>query len=212
MRNGHYIFGTDPRSQERYVVTTFDMDGGTGAVHGFDGHEGPCGMGSLGTVNKGNVEELEARFPWKYKRWEFLADSAGAGRWRGGSGMRWEVENQGGDAGIATGSSDGEVVRGPGALGGEPTRNNRGFLLRDGKESIIKGHRLYQLKPRDTILKLTGGGAGVGDPAERDPQDVLWDVLNEYVSLEKAREIYKVAIDPLTRRVLDDETMRLRSG
>ena len=211
MRNGHYIFGTDPRSRERYVTTTFDMDGGTGAVSGFDGHEGPCGMGSLGTVNKGNVEELEMRFPWNYKRWEFVADSGGAGRWRGGSGMHWEVQNEGGEAGVATGSSDGEVVRGPGALGGEPTRNNRSFLIRDGDESVVRGHRLYQLKTGDTLLKLTGGGAGVGKPAERDPQDVLWDVLNEYVSVEKAREIYKVAIDPVARRVLEDETRSLRS-
>jgi N-methylhydantoinase B len=168
-------------------------------------------MGSLGTVNKGNVEELEMRFPWKYKRWEFLADSAGTGKWREGTGMHWEVQNEGGEAGIATGSSDGEIVRGPGALGGEPTRNNRGFLIRDDKESVVRGHRLYQLKTGDTILKLTGGGAGVGNPAERDPQAVLWDVLNEYVSVEKARDIFKVAIDPVARRILEEETRRLRS-
>jgi N-methylhydantoinase B len=212
MRNGHYIFGIDPRTKERYVTTTFDMDGGTGAVSGFDGHEGPCGMGSLGTVNKGNVEELEMRFPWKYKRWEFLTDSAGDGRWRGGSGMHWEVENQGGEAGIATGSSDGELVNGPGALGGEPTRNNRGLLIRDGEQSVVRGHRLYQLKTGDRIRKLTGGGAAVGNPAERDPEAVLWDVLNEYVSVEKARSVYKVAVDRAARKILWDETRTLRGG
>jgi len=210
MRNGHYIFGLDPRSKERYVVTTFDMDGGTGAVRGFDGHEGPCGLGSLGTVNKGNVEELEARFPWKYKRWEFVTDSGGTGKWRGGSGMHWEVENEGGEAGIATGSSDGEIVRGPGALGGEPTRNNRASLVREGETTPVRGHRLYQLKRGDTILKLTGGGAGVGNPAERDPQAVLFDVANGFVSVETARDVYKVAIDPDGRRVLDEETSALR--
>lgn len=212
MRQGHYIFGMDPRSKERYVVTTFDMDGGTGAVYGYDGHEGPCGMGSLGTVNKGNVEELEMRFPWRYDRWEFLPDTQGAGKWRGGSGMHWEVKNMGGDAGVATGSSDGEIVRGPGALGGEPTLNSKAFLLRDGEQSVIRGHRLYQLKPGDTIVKHTGGGAGVGNPAERNPDDVRWDVLNEYVTVEKARETYKVAIDPGTNQVNVEETRRLRSA
>ena len=212
MRQGHYIFGMDPRSKERYVVTTFDMDGGTGAVYGYDGHEGPCGMGSLGTVNKGNVEELEMRFPWRYDRWEFLPDTQGAGKWRGGSGMHWEVKNMGGDAGVATGSSDGEIVRGPGALGGEPTLNSKAFLLREGVQSAIRGHRLYQLKPGDTIVKHTGGGAGVGNPAERNPDDVRWDVLNEYVTLEKARETYKVAIDPVTCQINKEETRRLRSA
>ena len=211
MRNGHYIFGVDPRSKERYVTTTFDMDGGTGATYGYDGHEGPRGMGSLGTVNKGNVEELEMRFPWRYNRWEYVTDSAGAGRWRGGSGMHWEVKNEGGEAGIATGRSDGEVVRGPGALGGEPTRNNRGYLIREGEESIVQGHRLYQLKPGDIIRKITGGGAAVGNPAERDPEAVLWDVVNQYVSVEKARELYKVAIDPVALTLLEEETRRLRS-
>ncbi|OGA43825.1 MAG: hypothetical protein A3G26_12285, partial [Betaproteobacteria bacterium RIFCSPLOWO2_12_FULL_65_110] len=211
MRHGHYIFGTDPRSNDRYVVTTFDPDGGTGAVRGFDGHEGPCGVGSLGTVNKGNVEEMEMRFPWKYKRWEFVADSAGSGRWRGGSGLHWEVQNEGSETGIATGSSDGGVVRAPGVLGGEPARNNRSFLIRDGIQSSIQGHRLYQLKPRDTIVKISGGGAGAGDPAERDPNDVLWDVKNEYVTTEKAREIYKVAIDPIALKILEDETANLRT-
>lgn len=212
MRQGHYIFGMDPRSKERYVVTTFDMDGGTGAVYGYDGHEGPCGMGSLGTVNKGNVEELEMRFPWRYDRWEFLPDTQGAGKWRGGSGMHWEVKNVGGDAGVATGSSDGEIVRGPGALGGEPTLNSKAFLLREGEQSAIRGHRLYQLKPGDTIVKHTGGGAGVGNPAERDPEDVRWDVLNEYVTVEKARQTYKVAIDPVTCHINKEETRRLRSA
>ena len=212
MRQGHYIFGMDPRSKERYVVTTFDMDGGTGAVYGYDGHEGPCGMGSLGTVNKGNVEELEMRFPWRYDRWEFLPDTQGAGKWRGGSGMHWEVKNMGGDAGVATGSSDGEIVRGPGALGGEPTLNSKAFLLREGVQSAIRGHRLYQLKPGDTIVKHTGGGAGVGNPAERNPDDVRWDVLNEYVTVEKARVTYKVAIDPVTCQINKEETRRLRAG
>jgi len=211
MRHGHYIFGHDPRTNERYVVTTFDMDGGTGAVRGFDGFDGSCSLGSLGTVAKGNAEELEMRFPWRIVRWEFATDTAGAGRWRGGSGLHWEVENMGGEAGIATGSSDGEIVRGPGALGGEPTPNSRASLIRDGEKSTIRGHRLYQLKPADVILKVTGGGAGVGRPADRDPQAVQWDVIEGYVSLEKAREVYKVALDPVTLELREEETKALRS-
>ena len=39
-----------------------------------------------------------------------------------------------------------------------------------------------------------GGGAGWGDPLERDPQRVLEDVLDEYISLEVARRDYGVAL------------------
>jgi len=210
-RYGHYIFGYDPRTKEQYVVTTFDTDGGAGAVRGFDGYEGATSIGTLGEVNKGNVEEVEMRFPWRTVRWEFAQDTSGAGNWRGASGIHWEVENVGGDAGIATGSSDGEVVRAPGALGGEPTPNSRSFLTRDGKTEKIHGHRLYQLKPGDIILKISGGGAGVGNPAERDPELVRMDVVKEFISIEKARETYKVVIDPVTLEIDQEKTNLLRA-
>jgi N-methylhydantoinase B len=209
-RYGHYIFGNDPRTEEKYVVTSFDMDGGAGAVKGFDGYEGATSIGALGEVNKGNVEEVEIRFPWRTRRWEFATDTAGAGNWRGASGIHWEVENVGGDAGIATGSSDGEIVHAPGALGGEPTPNSRSYLIRDGKQEKIRGHRLYELKPRDIILKISGGGAGVGSPAERDPEKVRKDVMNEFITVEHARAHYKVAIDPKTFTIDAKETARLR--
>jgi N-methylhydantoinase B len=211
-RYGHYIFGHDPRTNEKYVVTTFDMDGGAGAVRGFDGYEGATSIGALGEVNKGNVEEVEMRFPWRTLRWEFATDTAGAGKWRGASGIHWEVENVGGDAGIATGSSDGEVVRAPGALGGEPTPNSRSFLTRDGKTERIRGHRLYQLKPGDIILKVSGGGAGVGNPSERDAESVRMDVVKEFISVEQAHEVYKVVINLETLEVDKEKTSLLRAG
>ena len=210
-RYGHYIFGLDPRTNEKYVVTTFDMDGGAGAVRGFDGFEGATSIGTLGEVNKGNVEEVEMRFPWRTVCWEFATDTSGAGLWRGASGMHWEVENVGGDAGIATGSSDGELVRAPGALGGESTPNSKSFLTRNGESQRIRGHRLYELKPGDVILKISGGGAGVGNPMERDPEKVRWDVYNEFISIEKARDMYGVVIDPVTLTVDQERTKVLRS-
>ena len=70
---------------------------------------------------------------------------------------------------------------------------------------------MYQLKPGDVLLKLTGGGAGVGDPAERDPQAVRWDVFNGLVSVAKAREVYKVALDPVALGILEEETKQLRT-
>jgi N-methylhydantoinase B len=209
-RYGHYIFGLDPRTGERYVVTTFDMDGGAGAARGFDGYEGATSIGTLGEVNKGNVEEVEMRFPWRTLRWEFAPDTCGAGRWRGASGIHWEVQNVGGEAGIATGSSDGERVRAPGALGGEPTPNSRAVLIREGEATLIRGHRLYQLKPGDIIRKISGGGAGVGEPAEREPEQVRWDVRNGFISPERAREAYKVVLDPATRAVDEAATRALR--
>jgi N-methylhydantoinase B len=152
------------------------------------------------------------RFPWRTRRWEFAQDTSGAGKWRGASGIHWEVENVGGDAGIATGSSDGEIVRAPGALGGEPTPNSRTVLTRGGENTPLRGHRLYDLKPGDILLKISGGGAGVGNPAERDPEKVRMDVIKEFISIEKARDAYKVVIDPVTLEIDTQKTALLRIG
>ena len=210
MHYSHYIFGQDLRNNERYMVTTSDTDGGAGAVRGFDGYEGAASIGALGEIKKGNVEEMEMRFPWMFARWEFATDTSGAGKWRGASGIHWESVNEGSEAGMATGGMDGEIVRAPGALGGEPTPNSRGYLIRDGQTTQIHGRRMYQLKPGDTIQKISGGGAGVGDPAERDPQKVRWDVINKFVSIENAREIYKVEINPETLEIDLAKTRILR--
>jgi N-methylhydantoinase B len=60
-----------------------------------------------------------------------------------------------------------------------------------------------------------GGGGGWGDPLDRDPQAVLDDVLDEYVSVEGAARDYGVvltgSLDDLTLAIDDAATERLRS-
>ena len=211
-RRGHYIAGVDPRSGERYVQTTTDADGGAGAVWGYDGFEGAMGMSGLGSINRGSVEEIEIRFPWRTVRWHFVPDMSGAGRWRGGSGTLWEVENLGGDVGAATGSSDGDLTQPPGAAGGQDGPLSR-MYIRHGDEVVpARTHRMVQIKHGEILGKVSGGGGGVGEPAERDPAKVLSDVINEFVTVATAREVYRVAIlegDP--PRIDDAETARLRA-
>jgi N-methylhydantoinase B len=52
----------------------------------------------------------------------------------------------------------------------------------------------------------------VGDPLEREVEKVRWDVLNEYISVEAAKESYGVVIDPATFVVDDTATKALREG
>jgi N-methylhydantoinase B len=77
------------------------------------------------------------------------------------------------------------------------------------------------VQPDDRVRLTLPGGGGYGDPRLRDPQLVLADVLDGYVSLESARRDYGVAVDyvgPPDRivrtadlyRVDVDETRRLR--
>jgi N-methylhydantoinase B len=209
---GDYTFASDPRTGKPYVRTTFDYDGSAGAVWGHDGPTGPTAMGTLASVIRGNVEEAEIRFPWRILKLEVVPDFMGAGRWRGGGGVDWRALNEGTDGRMATGSSDGDEMLGKGVLGGHPTPECRTYLQRDGELLRVKPHRMHELKRGDVLIKLSSGGAGVGDARERDPQNVAEDVRNGIVSLEAARSIYGVAIDPASGTVDPAETERLRAG
>jgi N-methylhydantoinase B len=208
---GDYVFAMDPRTGEPYVRTSFDYDGSGGAVAGYDGYQAVSTLTALGAAHRDNVEEMEVRVPWRALRWEFVPDFSGAGKWRGGPGLHWEAFNAGSDGQMATGSSDGDVVQGFGALGGEPTPVSRTYLRRNGEDIRVKPHRLVPVKTGDVLVKHSSGGGGVGNPAERDPELVREDVENEFVSLENAKKIYRVVIEPDTLKVDHKATKALRA-
>ena len=57
----------------------------------------------------------------------------------------------------------------------------------------------------------TGGGGGFEEPLERDPEDVLKDVKNRYVTIEKAKEDYKVSITA-NLEIDENATTKLRNN
>jgi len=65
-------------------------------------------------------------------------------------------------------------------------------------------------QPGDVIITESGGSGAVGSPVDREVDKVRWDVLNEYISAETARKIYKVVIDPKTFEVNYEATSKLR--
>lgn len=207
---GDYVFAVDPRSGERYVRTSFDYDGSGGAAWGFDGYQGTSSFTALGAAHRGNVEEMEVRIPWRLLKYEFLPDFTGSGRWRGGPGIHWEAQNEGSAGQMATGSSDGDEVRGCGVVGGEPSPVCRTYLRRNGEDIRVKPHRIVPIMERDILVKLSSGGGGAGNAAERDPAMVLEDVENELVSVQAARDVYKVVIDPNSLQIDAAATAALR--
>ena len=56
-----------------------------------------------------------------------------------------------------------------------------------------------------------GAGDGVGNPEDRDPEAVRMDVKNNLVSLEMARDVYKVVLDPNTCDIIQEATQKLRA-
>jgi N-methylhydantoinase B len=57
---------------------------------------------------------------------------------------------------------------------------------------------------------ITGSGGGYGDPKQRGPEAVLNDVLDGYLSVETAREVYAVHLGGPPLRVDKAKTSKLR--
>jgi len=206
------ITGMDPRNNKFYAYVTFCPDAGAGAVYGYDGYQCCCTGETLGVVSKSDVEEEMVRFPWRIKRYEFMTDAHGAGKWRSAPGIAWEGENEGSDCRLSLGACDGWFTRGEGRQGGETTRVNRAFFQREDERIEIKEpHVMHNVKSGDMLITRAGGGAGVGSPEERDPEAVRMDVKNELVSIKFAHGVYKVVLNPDTLEIDQNATQALRN-
>jgi N-methylhydantoinase B len=65
------------------------------------------------------------------------------------------------------------------------------------------------MKRGDMVSLRTGGGGGWGDPKLREREKVLWDVLNEYIMLEQAHDVYGVSIDTKKMKIDEESTRKL---
>lgn len=63
----------------------------------------------------------------------------------------------------------------------------------------------YKIKSGDKFTRPTAGGGGFGDPMERDPDLVKEDVIDEYVSVERAKTDYGVVIKVIDKDMLEYE-------
>ena len=124
--------------------------------------------------------------------------------------MVWEVRNLGGDARIATGSSDGDLTQPPGAAGGDPGPLSKMYIRRGDETESVRTHRMIEVKTGEVLGKVSGGGGGVGKPFERETEAVQKDVADGYVTIEAAERIYGVAISEKTTTIDEDRTKRLR--
>jgi N-methylhydantoinase B len=77
-------------------------------------------------------------------------------------------------------------------------------------EEPVHGKQSREFAYGDVISFQQSGAGGYGDPFARDPQRVLDDVLDDYVSVEAARELYGVVI--AGDRVDEPATAALRAG
>jgi N-methylhydantoinase B len=209
--------GTDTRPGKEGLafvdICFMGLKGGSGGIYGCDGYDHIGMIDASGGVLDQDYEIFEQATPHVIKKHEFWTDSAGAGRWRGGVGVETEFTIHGKDIRVVT-FGDGDVEGSLGSQGGTEGTLNIIQLRYPGESDprTLTTKDLVQQVPDGTVyFQLAGGGGGWGDPKERPADKVLRDARNELVSLEKARELYGVVIDPETWTVDEAETARLRS-
>jgi N-methylhydantoinase B len=146
------------------------------------------------------VEVLEAHHPIRVDEYGFVPDSCGAGRFRGGLGLRRRYTLLNDEATLQL-RSDRITFRPYGLAGGGPARGTRNVLNPDGEAREMPAKFATTLRRGDVILHEQPGGGGHGDPFERDPERVAADVRDEKISLDYARREHGVVIDPVTLTV-----------
>jgi N-methylhydantoinase B len=182
---------------------------GFGAHSGGDGDNGLMHMTEPGCRNN-PIEVLEAKAPLLLQDYSLIQDSGGAGRHRGGLGLQRSYRFLA-DASALTLVKKTKTAPWGMAGGGE---GDAGYvLLRPGTDRELRTGMVYEaMAPSDVLVNHSGGGGGWGDPLERDPEAVLADVVDEYVSVEGAREDYGVVVDGETLTVDEAATAALRSA
>jgi N-methylhydantoinase B/oxoprolinase/acetone carboxylase alpha subunit len=192
----------DPETRENHVFSDLPA-GGWGGTPFSDGMH--VTMDPLGNCQNLPAETAEMLFPLRYNSFEMITDSPGAGKYRGGAGVRMEVEFVG-PGQIITMESSRTREGSPGTNGGgSGSRQKQLRRKADGSLESVgglddEGNWLPQMlggvqfKPNESFVFESGGGGGWGNPFDRDPELVARDVRNEVVSRERARSDYGVVL------------------
>lgn len=168
--------GIDPASGRQYVYLE-TLGGGMGARATKDGKDGV----QVNITNTSNlpVEAIELEYPLRVEEYALIEDSGGAGRFRGGLGIRRTIRPVGHDCEF-NGVGERFKNRPWGIFGGSAGGAGR-FLLRDD-EGNEQG-----LPPKASGIRLTSdmvavietpGAGGYGAPQERSEELLQEDVAS----------------------------------
>ena len=204
------IGGRSNKTGKGYVQYEI-FGGGSGGRSGKDGVSGT-------NVNQSNakiapIEIIEAEFATRVRRFELIPDSGGPGKFRGGLGFVREYEVLDNDARFSLRSTKHSVA--PKGIDGGSDGKPGLCTLNPGTDKarvIPSRYSDHVMHPGEVFSLDTPGGGGLGSPLEREPQRVLNDVRNGYVTQQRAREAYGVAIDAADGDFIlnDAQTRQLR--
>jgi N-methylhydantoinase B len=155
------------------------------------------------------VEVMEAEHPVRVEEYAFVPDSCGAGRWRGGVGLRRSYRILANEALLQL-RTDRVVFQPYGLAGGGRGGASRTFIEIGGRRQPLPGKVTMTVPHAALIVHEQAGGGGFGDPLTRDPGQVREDVLDGKIGADYARRQHRVVLDA-GGDVDADATQRLRS-
>ena len=186
--------GWDPKKGRNYVMYLIS-GGGYGGSAGLDGISNGCS--TIGISKTTPLEVIEQLYPVLFEEYALAEGSAGAGRRRGGFGVRYTVTLRRGEARASFVMDHGRF--GPlGAVGGEDGGVNTVLVRRGGEEYTpphLSKDQDISILPGDRITVSTPGGGGFGSPDERAAELVSRDVARGYFTRRQAEERFGVVLD-----------------
>jgi N-methylhydantoinase B len=202
--------GLSPENGEPFVLFEYH-GGGWGGTSRCDGLDATFGL--MANCFDNPIEAIELEYPLRIEKYELIPESGGAGKQRGGLGLRKEIRYLHGE-GYFTNRSDAQKFPAEGVLGGDRGRPSRHALIRaDGRRQELPSKITnLTISAGDLMVLESAGGGGYRSPAERDPLEVLNDVLDEKISREVACSIYRVALLPTGQEIDWLATRSLRSS
>lgn len=172
------------------------ITGGGGALPFDDGADGLIFHGD-GDAPNTPVEVLENRYPVRVDRYQLHAEEYGIGKYRGGLGTIRDYRVMTEDVLIQI-ANEQTVCRPHGLFGGRNGGVNRLWAWAGTERQQILTDRVSFFGPfgtGDVVSCRTAGGAGYGDPLQRDPERVRFEVLNELLTPQQAEEFYGVILE-----------------
>ncbi|MFT3987586.1 hydantoinase B/oxoprolinase family protein [Aestuariivirga sp.] len=159
--------------------------GGIGGRPGKDGLATTAFPSGIGTIP---VEVTETQCPLWFRRKHYLANSGGAGEWRGGLSQVIEIANRE-DAPFTISAATFDRIHNPaqGRDGGKPGAKG---VARLGSGKAIPDKGIHVIPPGDSLVVELPGGGGFGDPSKRARDLLAADIAAGLVTETAARDDY----------------------
>ncbi len=189
MSNVHILSG-DNNNGKSWIF--FDIEvGGWGALPTKDGPD--CYSQGIHNLANTPIEMVESTYPLRYRRYELLADSGGAGKYRGGLGVSRDIEVLDESGGVVNTQFDKFKVAPYGLFGGDDGATGRLLLKSEGKSIDLASKTVNKALKRGDVLQMyTQGGGGFGDPSERDHELLRKDLREGKITVEALKSIYRL--------------------